>query len=129
MFENFASRGFSACASTRTQRKWCGRNNMADRGEVIQFGEREVRITRPEKVLFPEVGITKRDLVDYYGSISSRILSHLRARPLMLERYPDGIDAARIVQKSVASYYPDWIKTVKVKKAGGSLHQVVCEDA
>ena len=101
---------------------------MADRGEIIEIANREVRITRPEKVLFPGDDITKRDLVNYYRNISSWILPHLRARPLMLERYPDGIDAGRIVQKSVASYYPDWIKTVRVKKAGGSLRQVVCED-
>jgi bifunctional non-homologous end joining protein LigD len=101
---------------------------MAERGDVVEIDRREVKITRPEKVLFPDDGITKRDLIEYYQRISSRILPHLRGRPLMLERYPDGIDTARIVQKSASRYYPHWIKTVKVKKVGGSLQQVVCED-
>jgi len=101
---------------------------VAERGEIIRIDRQEVKITRPEKVLFPDDGIRKRDLVDYYRRISARILPHLRARPLMLERYPDGIDRTRIVQKAVTSYYPDWIKTVRVKKVGGTLRQVVCED-
>jgi bifunctional non-homologous end joining protein LigD len=101
---------------------------MAERAEIIQVERHEVQITRPDKVLFPDDGIRKRDVVDYYRRISSRILPHLKARPLMLERYPDGIDKARIVQKAAASYYPGWIKTVTVKKVGGTLYQVVCED-
>ena len=87
---------------------------MAEHGEIIRIDRQEVKITRPEKVLFPGDGIRKRDLVDYYRRISSRILPHLRARPLMLERYPDGIDKTRIVQKAATSYYPDWIKTVTI---------------
>jgi DNA primase len=51
------------------------------------------------------------------------------ARSLMLERYPDGIEGARIVQKAASSYYPKWIKTATVKKAGGSVRQVLGDDA
>jgi bifunctional non-homologous end joining protein LigD len=101
---------------------------MAERGETLQINRHEVKITRPDKVLFPDDGIRKRDLIDYYRRVLSKILPHLQGRPLMLERYPDGIDATRIVQKSATGYYPDWIKTVKVKKVGGTLRQVVCED-
>jgi len=101
---------------------------MAERAEIIQVERHEVQITRPDKVLFPDDGIRKRDLVDYYRRIASRILPHLKARPLMLERYPDGIHKARIVQKAATSYYPGWIKTATMKKVGGTLHQVVCED-
>jgi bifunctional non-homologous end joining protein LigD len=101
---------------------------MAERGEMVQIKRHQVKITRPDKVLFPDDGIRKRDLIEYYQRISSRILPHLRGRPLMLERYPDGIDTVRIVQKSATAYYPDWVKTVRVKKVGGSLRQVICED-
>lgn len=79
-----------------------------------------MKIARPDKVLFPEHGIAKRDLVGYYRQISSWILPHLRARPLTLERYPDGIEETGIIQKSVSAYYPDWIKTVTVKKTHSS---------
>jgi bifunctional non-homologous end joining protein LigD len=101
---------------------------MPSHGEVLEINRHEVKITRPDKVLFPNDGITKYDLVDYYRRVSSWILPHLADRPLMLERYPDGIDEIRIVQKSAASYYPRWIKTATVRKAGGKLHQVICED-
>lgn len=102
---------------------------MVERAEIILIDRHDVEITRPDKVLFPQEGITKRDLVDYYRRISSWILPHLEQRPLMLERYPDGIDKSRLVQKAASSYYPRWIRTVTVKKAGGTLCQVVCEDA
>jgi bifunctional non-homologous end joining protein LigD len=102
---------------------------MAERGEIIEIERHEVKITRPDKVLFPADGITKHDLVEYYRRIAPRMIPYLRSRPLMLERYPDGIEGARIVQKSASSYYPKWIKTATVKKVGGSLRQVVSDDA
>jgi bifunctional non-homologous end joining protein LigD len=102
---------------------------MVERAEIIAIERHEVKITRPDKVLFPADGVTKRDLVEYYQRIAPWMIPYLRARPLMLERYPDGIDGARIVQKAASSYYPRWIKTATVKKAGGSLRQVICEDA
>jgi len=95
---------------------------------TIRVDGRDVKITRPEKVLFPDDGITKLDLIDYYRRIARWILPQLRERPLTLERFPDGIRGARIIQKSAASYFPKWIKTVSVAKAGGSVRQVVCED-
>jgi bifunctional non-homologous end joining protein LigD len=101
---------------------------MPERSEVVRVGQHEVKITRPDKVLFPKDGITKRELVDYYRQIASWILPHLRGRPLTLERFPDGIDGMRLIQKSVSAYYPEWIKTVTVKKVGGTVKHVLCED-
>ena len=62
-----------------------------EEGEIIRIAGRDVRVTRPQKVLFPEDGITKRDLIAYYERIAPWILPHLQGRPLALERYPDGI--------------------------------------
>jgi bifunctional non-homologous end joining protein LigD len=101
---------------------------MPEHAEVMRIGRHDVKITRPEKVLFPKGGITKRELVDYYRHITPWILPHLRGRPLTLERFPDGIEGSRLIQKSVSDYYPDWIKTVTVKKVGGTVRHVVCED-
>jgi bifunctional non-homologous end joining protein LigD len=101
---------------------------MPERSEVVRVGHHEVKITRPDKVLFPKDGITKRELVDYYRQIASWILPHLRGRPLTLERFPDGINGMRLIQKSVSAYYPEWIKTVTVKKVGGTVRHVLCED-
>jgi bifunctional non-homologous end joining protein LigD len=101
---------------------------MPERSEVVRVGHHEVKITRSDKVLFPKDGITKRELVDYYRQIASWILPHLRGRPLTLERFPDGINGMRLIQKSVSAYYPEWIKTVTVKKVGGTVRHVLCED-
>jgi bifunctional non-homologous end joining protein LigD len=101
---------------------------VAVREELVRIGRKEVKITRPEKVLFPQDGITKGDLIDYYRRIAPRILPHLRGRPLALQRYPDGIEQPGFFQKDTPSYYPRWIRTVTVKKAGGTVKHVVCDD-
>lgn len=100
-----------------------------DGAEVVRVGGHSVEIKRPDKVLFAEDGITKRDLIDYYRRIAPWILPYLRGRPLALERYPDGIDEPGFFQKSTPAYYPEWIRRVAVKKAGGTVTHVVCDDA
>ena len=101
---------------------------MAERGETIRIGSYDVKITRPDKVLFPDDRITKRDLITYYRRIAPWILPQLQGRPLTLERFPDGIDKTRIIQKASSSYNPAWVKTVTVKKVGGTVRHVVCEN-
>jgi bifunctional non-homologous end joining protein LigD len=102
---------------------------MAAETALVRIGRREIEITRPEKVLFPEDGITKGHLIDYYARSAPWILPHLRDRPLTLERYPDGIQKVRIFQKEVSSYFPSWIRRVSVKKVGGTVTHLVCNDA
>ena len=95
---------------------------------VVRVDGREIEISRPEKVLFPEDGITKGDLIEYYARIAPRMLPHLRDRPLTLERYPNGIHTKRFFQKEVSSYFPKWLKTVTVEKVGGTVTHVVGND-
>jgi bifunctional non-homologous end joining protein LigD len=101
---------------------------MPEHAEVVRVGRHDVKISRPDKILFPKDGITKHELVDYYRHIASWMLPHLRGRPLTLERFPDGIDGMRLIQKSVSAYYPKWIKGVTVRKVGGTVRHVLCED-
>jgi bifunctional non-homologous end joining protein LigD len=96
---------------------------------VVKVDRREIEVSRPEKILFPEDGITKGDLIEYYARIAPRMLPYLRERPLTLERYPNGVNSKRFFQKEVSSYFPKWIRTVTVPKAGGSVTHVVCNDA
>jgi bifunctional non-homologous end joining protein LigD len=102
---------------------------MPVREELIRIGRHDVKITRPEKTLFPEGGITKKDLIDYYNRIATWILPHIRGRPLSLERYPDGIDEPGFYQQDAPHYYPPWIKRITVKKTGGTVKHVVCNNA
>ena len=85
-------------------------------------------ITHPEKLLFPEDGITKGDLAAYYEAIAPVMLPHLRGRPITMERYPTGIDKPGFWQKDVSKGFPPWLKRVKVPKKGGSLHHAVVTD-
>ncbi|MGW1808967.1 non-homologous end-joining DNA ligase [Streptomyces sp. NPDC002078] len=99
---------------------------------TVRAGRRTVDIQRPGKVLFPGGAgaeeYTKGDLADYYRSVAPYMLPHLRGRPLMLERYPDGVDGERFMQKNVPKHYPDWITRVEVPKEGGTVTHAVCDD-
>ncbi|KOV74997.1 MULTISPECIES: non-homologous end-joining DNA ligase [unclassified Streptomyces] len=103
-----------------------------DDARAIRAGRRTVEIKRPGKVLFPGGGgakeYTKGDLADYYRSVAPYLLPHLRGRPLMLERYPDGLDGQRFMQKNTPEHYPEWITRAEVAREGGTVTHVVCDD-
>jgi bifunctional non-homologous end joining protein LigD len=80
-------------------------------------------------VLFPEDGITKGELIEYYSAIAPRMVPLVRDRPVTMERYPDGIGGERIMQKNIAKYFPDWIPRVDVRKKDGSVTHVLANDA
>ncbi|WAP57211.1 DNA polymerase domain-containing protein [Streptomyces sp. S465] len=94
----------------------------------VRAGRRTVRVSRPEKVLFPDDGITKWDLVEYYRSVSRRIIPQLRGRPLMMERHPDGIGGKPLMQKNAPDHFPDWVRRAVLPKEGGKVTHVVCDD-
>ena len=71
-----------------------------------------VRVTHPEKVLFPDDGITKGDLVDYYRTVAPRMLPLISGRPVTMQRFPDGIGRGGFLQKQVGRHFPDWIERV-----------------
>jgi bifunctional non-homologous end joining protein LigD len=85
-------------------------------------------ITHPEKVLFPDDGITKGELARYYESIAPIMLPHVRGRPLTMERYPNGIGAKGFWQKSVTKGFPEWLERVEVPKKGGTVHYPLVTD-
>jgi bifunctional non-homologous end joining protein LigD len=85
-------------------------------------------ITHPEKVLFPDDGITKGDLAAYYETLAAVILPHLRGRPVTMERYPAGIGAKGFWQKDVSKGFPEWLTRVEVPKKDGVVHYPVITD-
>jgi bifunctional non-homologous end joining protein LigD len=101
----------------------------AKRFEVEADGH-TVEISNPEKVLFPDVGLTKRDLADYYYRIAETMLPYVEGRPVHMHRFPDGIDGEGFHQKRVPDHFPSWIGRAQVpKRSGGNLTHVVCENA
>jgi bifunctional non-homologous end joining protein LigD len=97
--------------------------------DEIRVGKRVVAISRRDKVLFPDDGITKGDLVEYYAGIAPKMVPYTRDRPLTLERYPDGLGRERIFQKNASKYFPDWIPRGEVRKKDGAVTHVLANDA
>jgi bifunctional non-homologous end joining protein LigD len=85
-------------------------------------------ITHPEKVLFPEDGITKGDLAAYYESIAPLMLPHISGRPVTMERFPSGIGETGFFHKDVAKGFPEWLHRVEVPKKGGVVHHPLVSD-
>ncbi|MFT7250841.1 MAG: bifunctional non-homologous end joining protein LigD [Flavobacterium sp.] len=94
----------------------------------MEINTREVIITNTEKVLFPNSGITKKDVILYYEKIADYMLPYMKNRPLTLQRFPKGINEIGFFQKNASDYFPEWILTKQVKKEGGWVNQVICND-
>jgi bifunctional non-homologous end joining protein LigD len=97
---------------------------MADE---ITIGGITVPLSHPDKVLFPWDGVTKADLARYYADVADRMLPWLGDRPITMVRYPDGLDGQRFFQKNAPSYFPAWIRRVRVGKEGGEVEHVLCD--
>jgi len=85
-------------------------------------------ITHPEKVMFPDDGITKGDLAAYYEAVAGVMLPHLRGRPITMERYPAGIGKKGFWQKDVSKGFPEWLERVAVPKKDGVVHHPIVTD-
>ncbi len=88
-----------------------------------------MKISKPDKVLFARVGITKADLAGYYERISKVMLPHVGGRPISMQRFPDGVEAHGFYHKDAPAHFPDWIERVTVPKRGGSVTHVVISNA
>jgi bifunctional non-homologous end joining protein LigD len=86
-------------------------------------------ITHPEKVLFPEDGITKGDLAAYYEAVAPLMVPHMSGRPVTMERYPSGIGHKGFFHKDVSKGFPEWLERVEVPKKDGVVHHPIVRDA
>jgi bifunctional non-homologous end joining protein LigD len=86
-----------------------------------------IQITHKDKILFPNSGILKQDVMAYYEKITDYILPYLKNHPLTMQRFPNGIAEDGFFQKNASAYFPDWIKTEEVRKVGGWVNQVICD--
>ncbi len=83
-------------------------------GRRVTLDGRELRVSNWRKVLFPQAGFTKGDLVEYYGRVAGALLPHLRGRALTLKRYPNGVDAQYFYEKQSPSHRPPWVPTAAI---------------
>ena len=79
---------------------------------TTEVGGHRIELSNLDKVLWPETGFTKAQMIDYYTRIAPAMLPHLKGRPLTLKRYPDGVEAEYFYEKECPAYHPDWIGVV-----------------
>jgi DNA ligase D len=97
------------------------------RGEHVdvELAERTVRVTSPNKVMFPDPGITKLDLVRYYESVEAPLMRAMGGRPILMERFPNGVGGSSFFQKRVPEDAPDWLETTIVETPNGTTSRAL----
>src|SRR2546425_4569451 len=100
------------------------------RQTVLGIAGREVVITNPDKVIFPQAGHTKLDLVKYYAAVAEAALRGIAARPLVLKRYVNGAEGEPFFQKRAPEQHPEWVETVELSfPSGRTAREIVVRDA
>lgn len=97
---------------------------------MVRFGGHEFELSNQDKVLFPDAGITKGDMIDYYSDCAEWVVRHAQDRPLTLHRFPDGIDTDGFYQQDRSAYFPEWIESVAVPRSSGEgqVDHVLCNN-
>ncbi len=93
---------------------------------VVEIQGRHLKLSNLDKVLYPDVGFTKGQVIDYYVRIAPVLLPHLEGRPLTMKRYPNGVGGMFFYEKNCPSHRPDWVKTVKVWSEGNNRWMDYC---
>src|SRR5215216_7599765 len=102
---------------------------MATRKEVLEIGGREVSISNPDKIYFPDTGYTKMDLVSYYLSVAEGALRGAGGRPMALKRFVDGITKEPFFQKRAPDNTPEWIRTAELTfPSGRTADEIVLDE-
>jgi bifunctional non-homologous end joining protein LigD len=95
----------------------------------LRVGRHRVRITSPDKLLFPEARATKLDLARYYESVAEAMLPHLAGRPLSLQVFPGGVEEWGFLMKAIPDHFPSWIRRATVAKRGGTVTHALAQNA
>ncbi|RMD49056.1 MAG: ATP-dependent DNA ligase [Alphaproteobacteria bacterium] len=95
---------------------------------VIEIAGRRIELRHPDKIYFPDPGLTKRQVMEHYARVGPAMVRHTRRRALVLRRFPDGIDHEGFFQKRVAAYFPDWIGRAALPTREGTLVYATGDD-
>ena len=99
---------------------------MAKKDTVIEIESRQLKLSNLDKVLYPAVGFTKGQVIDYFVRIAPVLLPHLNGRPLTLKRYPEGVDGMFFYEKSCPKHRPDWVQTAPIWSHGRNDYIQFC---
>ncbi len=100
------------------------------RRAVVEVEGRTLRLSNLDKVLYPQAGFTKGELIDFYAAVAPVLLPHLRDHPLTLKRYPDGVEGKFFYEKQSPRHRPEWVETVTVysRHSRRDIHYTLCQD-
>jgi bifunctional non-homologous end joining protein LigD len=101
-----------------------GVERLPDGSLSVHVDGRALKISNWDKVLFPQTGFTKGDLIAYYARIAPAVLPHLHDRPLTLKRYPNGVESPYFYEKQSPSHRPEWVPTARI----GGVDYTLCQD-
>ena len=101
---------------------------MPSASREVDVDGRTLSISNLDKVLYPEGGFTKGEVIDYYARIAAAMLPHLRGRPLTLRRFPNGVGEGSFFEKRCPKHRPDWVETAKVPTTEGPIDFCLCQD-
>lgn len=93
---------------------------------VVEIEGRRLKLSNLQKVLYPEAGFTKAQLIDYYVRIAPVLLPHLHGRPLTMKRYPEGVNGEFFYEKNCPKHRPDWVQTAEIWSAGNNRWMNYC---
>ena len=93
---------------------------------VVDVDGRHLKLSNLDKVLYPEAGFTKGQVIDYYVRVAPALLPHLEGRPLTMKRYPNGVGGMFFYEKNCPSHRPDWVKTARVWSEGNNKWMDYC---
>ena len=100
---------------------------MSSRVEVDVEGRR-LSLSNLDKVMYPETGFTKGQVIDYYTRVAPALLPHLHDRPLTLKRYPNGVEEGHFYEKQCPSHAPDWVRSEPVELSSKTIRFCICDD-
>ncbi|TDD50416.1 ATP-dependent DNA ligase [Nonomuraea terrae] len=89
----------------------------------VKVDGRELTLSNLDKVLYPEYGFTKAEVIDYYSRIAPVLLPHLRGRPLTVKRYPNGVTGQSFFEKNAPEHTPDWVRRVNLPAPGSTKNR------
>lgn len=97
--------------------------------DALRVDGHEIKVSNSGRVMFPESGITKGEVVEHYRLVAKQMLPYLRGRPVSMQRVRENIETQVFYQKDMPSHFPEWVSRVTVPKVGGTLTHVICDDA
>ena len=95
---------------------------------TVEVDGRQLSLSNLDKVMYPTMGFTKGQVIDYYTRVAPALLPHLRDRPLTLKRYPNGVEGGHFYEKQCPSHRPDWVRSEPVELSSKTIQFCICDD-